>query len=269
MKSSLTPQSLIHHVISKTASQKLGGDEGIHFGPAEREIRGMTVAWMATPEAIQAAGESGHQLLVVHESLFQPYDVIHSAHPPDNWESWPVNAVKRELLEHYKLTVVRLHLSVDELFILDRFSELLELGPPVHEDGLVKVYERDFMTARELVGHVKQRLKMASVRVAGLSTTAALDRPVRRIGCPWGGLGLFVNVAYQQELVAQKCDILIGGECDNYGFRFAVESGVPIIETSHDISEDPGVEDFAEWLKTEYPEVEVKFVPSPCIWEAH
>ena len=58
---------------------------------------------------------------------------------------------------------------------------------------------------------------------------------VSRIGLPWGGLGLFVNVGYQQALVEQGCDLFIAGESDNYGFRFAQECGIPMIETSHEI----------------------------------
>ncbi|NOY75007.1 MAG: hypothetical protein GXP32_04360 [Kiritimatiellaeota bacterium] len=57
-----------------------------------------------------------------------------------------------------------------------------------------------------------------------------------RVGLPWGGLGLFVNVAYQQFLFEHGCDVFIAGESDNMGFRFAEECGIPMIETSHEVN---------------------------------
>ena len=59
-----------------------------------------------------------------------------------------------------------------------------------------------------------------------LSLGAFLMVALCGVGLPWGGLGLFVNVGYQQALVARDCDVFIAGESDNLGFRFAVESGV-------------------------------------------
>ena len=57
-----------------------------------------------------------------------------------------------------------------------------------------------------------------------------LSRPVRRIGIPWGGLALFVNVEFMQRILRHKPDVLIGGETDSYGLFFAIDSGVPLIE---------------------------------------
>jgi putative NIF3 family GTP cyclohydrolase 1 type 2 len=94
----------------------------------------------------------------------------------------------------------------------------------------------------------------------------AMDRRVHRVGLPWGGLGLFVNVGYQQTLIAQGCDVFIAGESDNYGFRFAQEAGIPMIETSHEVSENPGLAVFTERLKERFPDVDFAFYGNPCAW---
>ena len=220
---------------------------------------------MATPPAIRAAGEAGHDLLIGHESLYYPYGVLTAANPPEGWEQWQVNSQRRELLEKHGLTFLRLHGSLDEICIFDSFASVLGLGEPVFADGLVKVYEIPECSLRDLVGRVKERLELPVVRAAG---AADMDRRVRRIGLPWGGLGLFVNVGYQQRLVAQHCDVFIAGESDNYGFRFAQECGIPMIETSHEISENPGLRRFTEMAAGIFPGVEFRFYENKCVWRA-
>ena len=84
---------------------------------------------------------------------------------------------------------------------------------------------------------------MPALRV---SAARGMDQVVHRVGLPWGGLGLFVNVGYQQRLIEQGCDVFIAGESDNYGFRFAAECGIPMIETSHELSENDGLQRFVD-----------------------
>lgn len=109
----------------------------------------------------------------------------------------------------------------------------------------MKIYEIDECTLDELVESVKLATGMSGVRV---SRALGEPRLIRRIGLPWGGLGLFVNVPYQQRPIEQGCDAFIAGESDNYGLRFAAECGIPMIETSHEISENPGLRHFVEMM---------------------
>lgn len=249
--------------MEKLARHKLNKDEGVRHGNAERPIDGATVSWMASPDAIATAGQNGHQLLIVHESLYYPYNVVNMSNPPADWASWKVNRQRRELLEKHGLTCLRIHGSADEICILDVFAELLGLGKPVEADGLVKVYEIPECSLDELVQRVKNRVGMSHLRVA--DRNFGISR-VKRVGLPWGGLGLFVNVGYQQKLAAFGCDAFIAGESDSYGFRFAIESGIPMIETSHEDSENPGLHCFTEILAKAFPDVDFKFHDNKNIW---
>lgn len=242
----------------------LNRDEGVHFGPAPRAVSGATVCWMATPDAIRAAGQRGDDLLIGHESLYYPYDVVNRPETPDGWQEWPTNRQRRSLLAEFGLSFLRLHGSVDEICILDDFAEQLGLGAPVHNDGYVKIYEVAATSLAALTAHVKERLGMAGVRVA---PAGAEERPIRRIGLPWGGMALFVNVGYQQRLIEQGCDLLIAGETDNYGFRFAQELGIPMIETSHELSENRGLAHFTQMLAQAFPAVRFTFFENPCVWQ--
>jgi putative NIF3 family GTP cyclohydrolase 1 type 2 len=259
----MTTVSDIIRYVETSTGHPLMGDEGVQHGPADRAVSAVTICWMATPSALQAAGESQSDLLVGHESLYYPYDVINSPDPPPDWRDWETNRQRTALLDRYGLTFLRLHGSLDEICIFDDFAALLDLGTPVYVDGLVKIYEIEACTLAELIGRVKDKTRMACLRVSQPET---MKRRIRRVGLPWGGLGLFVNVAYQQRLIEQGCDAFIAGESDNYGFRFSAECGIPMIETSHEISENPGLRHFASMVAEVFPAVRVHFFENSCAW---
>lgn len=257
-----TTADIIAHVEAR-AGHPLNRDEGVHHGDASRVVKGATVAWMATPEAIAKAGEAGNELLIAHESLYYPYDVINANDPPADWEAWQVNRQRRSLLGKYDLTLLRVHGSADEICIFEVFAETLGLPSPVLAKGYVKVFEVPPEPLSAWVQRVKERTGMDCLRIA---CGGDMNRTVRRIGLPWGGMGLFVNVAYQQRLKEQGCDLFIAGESDNYGFRFAVECGVPMIETSHELSENPGLRVFTDMLADAFPDISLQFHECERIW---
>jgi putative NIF3 family GTP cyclohydrolase 1 type 2 len=260
----VTHISDIIQYVESEAGHRLNRDEGIQHGNADRLVRGATVAWMASPDAIRAAGAARHDLLIGHESLYYPYDAVIAENPPMGWREWKVNRHRYDLLERYQLSFVRLHGCVDKICIFDKFAEQLDLGQAVYADGLVKVYEITPCPLGDLVERVKKSMGMAHVRVA---PWGAARRIVHRVGLPWGGLGLCINVGYQQQLVEQGCDVFIAGESDSYGFHFAAECGIPMIETSHEISENPGLRDFTARLAAAFPGVAFKFYENNCVWE--
>ena len=256
-------RSLIDFV-ERMKNGPLNGDEGVLHGAKNPAIRGATVCWMATPDAITATRKRGDNVLIGHESLWYPYNVVRRNDGPKGWRDWPVNRRRRALLDRYGLTFIRLHGSVDDICILDDFAHLLGLGRSVVRNGVTRVYECPSCTFDELVERVKLATGMARVRVAPMRR---LPRRITRVGLPWGGLGLFVNVSYQQSLVAQHCDAFVAGEGDNYGARFAVESGIPMIETDHEVSENPGLAHFTRMLAEEFPGVPFHFYRNGRVWE--
>ena len=261
----VTAETIIRYV-EGLSGHPLNADEGVHHRTPEGTVSGVTVCWMATPAAIAAAGQSGDDLLLTHESLYFPYDVVIVKNPPVDWKEWRTNRQRRELLDKYKLSCLRVHGSLDEICIFDDFAALLGLGQPVYANQLVKVYEIETCSLESLVGLVKRKTHMAALRV---SPVQDMEQMVRRVGLPWGGLGLYSNVAYQQRLIEQACDVLIAGESDNYGFRFSKECGIPMIETSHELSELPGLRHFVTVLGKAFPDLHVHLFEETCAWEMH
>lgn len=257
-------QDIVNFVDTKSGAG-LTPDEGLQYGPSDIEVRGATICWMPTPPAIQHANEKGHNLLIGHESLFYPYDAVIKTLDVD-WQNWSANLGRSRLLDEYGLTYLRLHGSLDRICIFDAFAGILKLGDPVFEDGLVKIYQIPETSFDDLVEAVKQRTGMDHVRIVPPQSGSA---GIRRVGLPWGGLGLYVNIGYQQKLVEQGCDVFIAGEADNYGFRFARESGIPIIETSHEVSENPGLRQFTEMLQVQFPNTPFAFYENDRVWRMH
>ncbi len=257
--------------IEQQAGHALNGDEGLFRGEADRRIDKAAVSWAASAEALEWAAARGAQLLIAHESLFFPYgaEKIPASRPdwmtyPTGWEEWPINRRRRELARQADLAVLRIHGSADEISIYDEFAARLGLSEPVAGRPLHRIYAVEPVPLSVWIERVKQATGLPALRVA---VAPGPERPIRRIGLPWGGLGLFVNVGYQQGLLAEGgVDLFIAGESDSYGFRFAIENGVTMIETGHEISEEPGMKKFAAWLGAEFPETSFEFFPGGSVW---
>ncbi len=242
----------------------LNADEGLRFGERDAVVRGIQVCWMADCGSINAAAAAGANLIVAHEDLFYPYDVLVKGGPAD-FLTWRTNARRATLLGRHGVAVMRAHGTVDRSHIYDAFVEELALplaGEPATDGSPYgRVYPIEPTTVGKLATHVKQRLGMAAVRVAGDANAV-----VRRVGLPWGGMALFVNVGYVQRLVALGADVLIAGESDNYGMRFALDARIPMIETSHEVSENPGLLRFAAQLGEAFPQVPVGSYENGICW---
>jgi putative NIF3 family GTP cyclohydrolase 1 type 2 len=259
----ITVQTIMDYV-QQLSGHVLNRDEGVQHGSAQREVQRVLVAWMATAEALEYAGGQGFDLFLGHESLYYPYDAAVRQDNPIGWEHWQTNRQRRDRLERYDLTFLRVHGSLDEICIFDDFASLLKLGEPVAANGLVKVYEIVPRPLSALIAQVKEQIGMPAVRV---SCPRGMEQSVHRVGLPWGGLGLFVNVGYQQRLIELGCDVLIAGESDDYGLRFSAECGISMIETGHEISENSGLQHFGRMLQERFPQIYVEFYLCQPSWQ--
>jgi len=260
----------MHHIadiiafVEESTGHRLNPEEGVLHGSAQDEVERVLLAWQPGRHLLARAGEEGVDLVIGHESLYYPYNVLEDGGPA-GWEDWPFNRARREVLEKHGLTFVRLHTSVDELTIMDDFAAVLGLGKPVVARGWgAKIYEIEPCTLAELVVRVKQRMGMPHVRV---SCPNGMDQVVSRIALPCGGGGLYGNVGFQNTVLGMGCDALIAGEACSYGFRFSAECGVPMIETTHEDSENPGLVRFCGMLREAFPELDIEFVEVGPVWQ--
>ena len=238
----------------------LGGDEGFRWGDPDIEVTGVMVAFFPTVEAIEHCAAAGMNLLLVHELLQMPYPWRGEGNL-EQYLTWRVNFNRISALARSGITLFRAHGTLDTFCIHREFVKLLGLGDPVAGEGFVAIYERERVPLRELVADVKRRTGMSAVRVSG-----DLEREVGRVGLPWGGTGLSVNAGFINAVIEHDPDVLIAGESDEYAMRMVQDCDLPLIETGHAISEEPGLEWFAGYLAERFPELPVTFHRCAPAW---
>jgi putative NIF3 family GTP cyclohydrolase 1 type 2 len=233
------------------AGATLNPDEGLFMGTPETEIRGILTCWMATVDALQRAGAEGCNLVVAHEQFyFYPYFSSDQMQP--QYRSWCPTRRRIETAERHHLCMMRLHGTMDMLHNFDDFVELIGLKNTKRGSGYARVFPIQETTVAELIEQVKRTLRLEHVRVVG-----DLGRRVRCVGVPMGGLGLDSNLSYLQSCIELGADVLIGGEADEYGFAFAADADIPLIETGHFVSENPGIINFTRRIQADFPGLKI------------
>ena len=90
------PQNIIQ-IIETHTGHPLNPDEGLRLGPLRQPITGITVCWMATPEAIRAAARKKHNVIISHEALTYPYPGFAQMQERE-YLAWPTNQQRLKLL---------------------------------------------------------------------------------------------------------------------------------------------------------------------------
>jgi len=241
----------------------MGGGDGLAFGDPLAEVKAVQICWMANVEAIRHAVSVGANMILAHEAVFFPYPGIRSGVAPADSLSWPVNRERIRLMSDAGVSVIRVHSPMDRWHGGEAFRQALGLPQRslAEADGL-KVYDVEPVPLGRFVEDVKRRLGLATVRVG----RAPMDRVVRRVALAPGGTGLFVNAEYQARLLKWKPDVIVGGETDTYGIHFALDVGVPFVETGHEVSENADTRRVADRIRQDLPGLPVHWFENARPW---
>lgn len=250
-----TPNDVITWV-EGMAGSAIGPEEGVHHGPDDINVAGVTVCWKASPGAIAEAGARGDNLVIGHESLYYPYYFDFDPDRTPGWQEWEINKRRMAALDKHGQTYLRLHSSIDWLCIATDMGKWLELDEQAADGTDPWAYEVPKCSLGELVAKVKRISDMDAVRV---SAPKGLDQEVKRVGLLVGGAALCPNGTAFEPGVRSGVDVFVAGETDNYGFRYAAECGIALIETSHEVCENPGVKHFSHMLAERFPDLRVTF----------
>jgi len=253
----MTARDLIEYVVSLKGAA-LNADEGVLYGDPGAEVRGVLVTWMPTVRALTRAAECGCNVVLCHERF---YFVAQRQGMAPQQLAWAGNRNRLAAAARGQLAIVRVHGSLDMICIWDDFVAALGVEDPNPGTGWNKVLPIEETSVADLVADVKARLGVERVRVAG-----DLSKIVRVAGFPWGGLGLDSNIAYVAKCIDLGAQVLIAGEADEYGMTFALDSGVPLIETGHALSENIGLQHFSARLAAQFEDVRVEFFPDTCAY---
>ena len=226
-----------------------GSEEGFKFGDPEVEVTGVLVCWMATTAALEGAIAAGCNLVLAHETLFLP-----QSEPIDGERCWRTNRLRMERMHEGRITLYRAHGKLDRLCLFDAFVSALGLSQVCAGEGYTRIYALPPTSIVDLAERAKRATGLPAVRVTGDPA-----RLVTRVGLPWGGLGLFVNISFMQRLVENGAEAGICGETDEYAMRFAEDAGLSLVETSHAACENLGLREVSARLRAAFPGLPVVF----------
>jgi len=234
----------------------------IKCGSPDQIVSGIVTTMFPTIPVIEKAAALKANFIIAHEPSFYNH-----SDSPDWVRDNAVLKEKQAMLEKHKIAIWRFHdychaLKPDAV----SYGAAKKAGwLPYYKTGevMLKIPKISF---KNLTSHLQKTLGIAHLRVIGDP-----DFPCERIALlpgAWGGQRQ-VSVAEKE-----KPDVLIVGETPEWEtveyIRDARALGhkISLVVLGHAVSEEPGMEWFAEWLKPKIPEVNITHLESkdPFTW---
>ena len=235
-------------------------------GNPDASVTGIAVTMMATMDVLQRASAKGLNFVITHEPTFYAHLDTPEGVPQDD----PVWAEKRAFIEKHGMVVWRFH---DHWHM--RKPDGIEAGN-VHALGWEKFQRTDNQylftlpetTLKELATYVAEKLGSPVVRVVGNP-----EMKVTKVGFSPGAAGSQREIpALEQEDV----QVLMVGETREWEtVEYAADAvsegrNKALIVIGHIPSEQPGMDECAQWLKGFVKDVPVGFVPAKQpFWTVH
>jgi putative NIF3 family GTP cyclohydrolase 1 type 2 len=252
----MTAQEIVDRIRQRLAEQGIAWRaqtvDTFKAGAPGAEVRGIATTGMATLDVLRRAAAAGRNLVVTHEPTFYNHLDETAALADD-----AVYAAKQRVVAEHGLVVWRFHdhahaLRPDPLVAGSaRALGWTEYASPTEP----RVYVLPPTTLRALAADVARRLGGRAIRVAGDP-----EMPVRRVG---------LGIGYSAPPLGPAIDVAVGGEIPEAGGNAeyaldAAAAGQPrgLIVLGHMLSEDHGMREVAEWLRTFLPDIPIDFVPA-------
>jgi putative NIF3 family GTP cyclohydrolase 1 type 2 len=228
-------------------------------GDPDTTVTGIACTFMGMFDVLKRAHAAGLNLVITHEDTFwnDPDDVSNLA---DN----KLYKLKTEWCKQNGMVVWRIHdaqharrpdqVVVGELRLLGIDDETATMG-----GANTKVYTVPETTLGAFASSIEKRNGIRALRVVG--------DPNQKVS------RLLVGPGYATPRVSPNADVVIGGEqqeadsaTDNVEYCLdAAALGIPkgFIPLGHCISEEPGMQEFAKWIRGFIPgDIPIQFVPA-------
>lgn len=239
------------------------GVDGLLFGDPDAPVSGIVTAFSATHRVLRRAIDLHADLVISHEGIFYSHRHVQAGKEADS-----VRREKERLIEEAGLAVYRCHDVVHRRpdLITRGLIRALEwetyLEKELPEAGILSL---PGMTLKHLAEHVKERLNLPCLRVAG-----DLSAECRRVGILVGyrGGGRTAIPLFEEEGV----DVVIAGEGPEWETPQYVKDAVfqgkgrAYVALGHAESEEPGMKYLAEILERAFPGLPVHFVPETPVF---
>jgi putative NIF3 family GTP cyclohydrolase 1 type 2 len=226
------------------------------LGNPDAAVTGVATTVMATYDVIRRAREQGLTMVIAHEDTFW-----NDRDETKDLTSHPLYRQKIEYLERNNMIVWRIH---DHMHAMKPdytvVGSLRSVGIKGGENAVMA--PRVFTIPETTLGAFASQIR----RSTG-------SRAFRCVGDPNAKVSrILLGPGYATPRVTTEADVIIGGEQQEADGAFddveyvldAVSLGMAkgLIMLGHVISEQPGMEDLATWMKTFISEVPIRFVPA-------
>jgi putative NIF3 family GTP cyclohydrolase 1 type 2 len=222
-------------------------------GSPDTPVKGIATTVMSTFDVLQRAAVKGLNLVITHEPTFYNHE-----DKTQDFEKDPVYQAKQEFIAKNNMVVFRFHDNWHARrpdLMLTGLADRLGFKK---SDSNPRLFEIPPTTLDKLALDIQSRLKARTMRVLG--------KPETKI------IRVMLNPGYTSLMgpvrgLAQA-DLFIAGEAREWeGVEYAFDAvaagqNKALILLGHAISEDPGMEECARWLKGFLPRVPIEFVPA-------
>jgi len=226
------------------------------LGDPEGTVRGIATTMMATFGMLKRAHEQGLNMVVTHEDTWWN-DRDDTKDLTDN----PLYRMKREFALKNEMIVWRIH---DHMHAMrPDFTVVGSLRSVGVKGGENATMRPGVLTIPETtLGEFASQVK----RLTGSRAFRCVGDPKARVS------RILLGPGYATPRMTAGVDVVIGGEQqeadgafdDAEYVRDATALGMPkgLIMLGHVVSEEPGMEDMANWMRTFIQEVPIRFVPA-------
>jgi putative NIF3 family GTP cyclohydrolase 1 type 2 len=250
--------------------------EGLCAGNPQSPVHGIAVCYAPTVEVLRRAAVERKTLILSREHPFFLHGGLHYAYTSGGLEAAlkddPVANAKRELISANKLMVLRFGRAWDlfrpkaSSFALAKAMGLTAIEPAPTDRARGVVCEMPRIKLSALAQIAFERLKAPAPRIVGDP-----DATVTRVAVLAGETD--PTPALAQLLADPKIDGLVagaGGTVDEVDgaiayFRDVVASGrrIALLAVGYGPSQEPGVAEFASWVKPVFTKLPVAWWPTP------
>lgn len=252
----MTGQELVTRIQQKLAAQEIAwraqSRDTFKAGNPDAQVRGIATTGMATFDVLRRAAAGGHNFVITHEPTF-----YHDPEVPPGLEADPTYLAKQRFIAERDLVVWRFHdhahmmrpdpLVTGSVRALGWTQYALPSNP--------RIYVVPTTTLRQLATDVARRLNDHGIRIVGDP-----EMKVSRIA---------LGPGYGIPALTPEIDVAIGGETAESGgnAEYALDAAAAgqhkgMIILGHLMSEDHGMQEVAEWLRTFVSDVQIAFVPA-------
>lgn len=232
--------------------------DGLLAGNPDTLVKGIAVTFLATQQIIEKARDMGANLIISHEGIyFSHWD------KRDRLGSDQVYLDKSRLVEESGMSIIRLHDYVHR-HLPDCITKGLvcALGweqLEVENRDIVSIVEIPGMTLQLLIAYIKEKLGISHLRYVGDPSAIC-----RRIGVLVGyrGSGDSLIPIFSKD----GADLVICGEGPEWEAPEYVRDAAyqkknkALIVLGHAESEGPGMEYYAEHLRSSFPGIPVRYI---------